>query len=155
MDSTAAIRQMELAVAETRAGQYLRALEKFEAGFAESAAVLGQANARRLRSYYGLCVAMVWGRTTQPLAWCRAALEDGGDHPDLFHNLGLVLLRSRRREEAVEALRAGLRLDPDHAGLLATFERLTPRRKPLFSFLARRHPLNRFGGLIRARVLGG
>lgn len=148
------LRILDKAVKETRDGQYLRAIERFEPCLGDPADELSHEQLRTLRSYYGLCVALVWGRTTQPTAWCKAAVEHGPAHPDLYHNLAMVLLRANRRQEAVSYLLKGQRLDPDHPGINATFQRLTPRRRPLLGFLSRQHLLNRYWGQVRSRVLG-
>ena len=154
MDRQETLRILDKAVKETRDGQYLRAIERFESCLGDPSDELSQEQVRTLRSYYGLCVALVWGRTTQPTAWCKAALEDGPAHPDLYHNLAMVLLRANQRQEALSYLVKGQRLDPNHPGINATFQRLTPRRQPLFSFLSRKHLLNRYWGHVRTRVLG-
>jgi tetratricopeptide (TPR) repeat protein len=147
------LRILDQAVNETRDGQYLRAIERFESCLSDAAEDLSARQLVRLRSYYGLCVALVWGRTTRPAAWCKAALKGGAAHPDLYHNLALVLLRANQRDEAISYLLKGQRLDPEHAGIRATFQRLTPRRQPIFSFLGRQNALNRCWGLVRSRVL--
>jgi tetratricopeptide (TPR) repeat protein len=145
---------LDKAVNLTRNGEYLRAIELFESCLAEPSDSLTGPQLRNLRSYYGLCVALVWGRTTRPTAWCKAALTGGPVHPDIFHNLALVLLRANQRDEAISYLKKGHDLDPEHSGINATFQRLTPRRLPLFTFLHRQHALNRYWGMVRTRVAG-
>ena len=153
MDRQETLRILDEAVMETRDGQYLRAIERFESCLTDAAEDLSRKQLRNLRSYYGLCVALVWGRTTRPIQWCKEAVEEGPVHPDLYHNLAMVLLRANHRDEAISYLAKGQRLDPEHAGIRATFQRLTPRRQPLFGFLHRQHALNRYWGMLRSRVL--
>ena len=154
MESDAHLHALDRAVQQTRAGLYLKAIERFEAALESGMADLTEAKRQGLMSYYGLCVAMVWGRTAQPLAWCRAAVSDGQAHADLYHNLAMVLLRAGRRLEAIQALEKGARVDPDHGGIQATFQRLTRRRRPPIPFLGRRHFLNRSLGLLLHRASG-
>lgn len=152
MENDAHLQDLEQAVHWTRDGQYLKAIEQFERTLEAGMASLNEARRDRLMSYYGLCVAMVWGRTSQPLAWCLAALTHGPTHADLHHNLAMVLLRSNRRREAVQALERGARIDPDHEAIQATFHRLTHRRRPPIPFLGRGHFLNRSLGLLLTRA---
>ncbi len=152
MESGAHLQALDLAVQQTRDGQYLRAIERFESALESGMADLNEAKRQALMSYYGVCVAMVWGRTAQPLEWCHAAVGHGPVHPDLQHNLAMVLLRANRRREAVQALEKGARSDPDHEGIKATFQRLTRRRKLLIPFLGRKHFLNRSLGHLLTRT---
>ena len=152
MEADVHLQALDRAVQQTRDGQYLRAIERFEGALDSGMVELSEAKRRALMSYYGLCVAMVWGRTVQPLEWCHAAVSNGPAHADLHQNLAMVLLRANRRYEAVQALENGARIDPDHSGIRATFQRLTRRRRPLIPFLGRNHFLNRFVGLIFARA---
>ncbi len=152
MESDTHLQDLDRAVQQTRDGQYLRAIERFEAALESGMADLNEVKRQSLMSYYGLCVAMVWGRTAQPLEWCHAAVGNASPHADLHHNLGMVLLRANRRQEAVQVLEKGARLDPDHEGIQATFQRLTHRRRPMIPFLHRRHFLNRSLGLLLARA---
>ena len=147
----AVLRQAE---ADTRAGRYLRAIDQFESCLNNHGHEILPVMLARYLSYYGVCVAMVWGRTEQPLRWCTRALKQCAPSADLHHNLALVLLRNGRREQAQAALQAGQRLDPKHSGIKATLQRLTPRRSPAMGFLHRRHPVNRYLGLFRSRFLG-
>ncbi len=141
------------AVRETRAGRYVKALDLFEQNISACRATADEAT-RRLLSYYGLCLSMVWGEIDRPLTWCREALETERPTADLFYNLGMVHLRAKRRDLAFRALHRGLDLEPDHRGCRDTLDRLRLRRKPVFSFLERKHPLNKYCGMVRNRILG-
>ena len=83
---------------------------------------------------------------------CTTAIERCPPDADLFFNLGMVYLRDRRRDLALEMFRQGLSVDRAHTELLQTLDRLRPRRAPFFPFLDRGHPVNRYGGLFRSRV---
>jgi len=52
-------------------------------------------------------------------------------------------------------LRAGLRSHPTHVGLRAEVRRLGERRRPVIGWLPRGHLVNRYLGLIRARLSPG
>ena len=145
--------RLEQAIHATRQRNYHRAAKLFEQE--HDALVDPEANFERMPvlSYYGLCLAMVWGDTDRALKFCRAAVRWCATDPDLFFNLGMVQLRRRRRDLAVVAFREGLKLDPLHPGLCQTRERLRRRRHPFIPYLHRAHPLNKFAGLFATRLL--
>jgi len=68
-------------------------------------------------------------------------------------NLAEVYATAGRREEAVEALQAGLKFARRDVRLTIAMNRLVQRRSPVLTFLERRHPLNRQLGILRHRTL--
>jgi hypothetical protein len=106
----------------------------------------------RYRSYYGLCLAMVFGQISRGERLCREALETVGFHPDYAHNLGMVYLRCRRRDLAFQAFHEVIRAQPGHRATASALRRLGRRRLPLFSFLPRSHPLNKYTGMVLYRA---
>jgi tetratricopeptide (TPR) repeat protein len=149
---------LEEAVHLTRGRQYIRALELFEDHLGSLRMSDAAKAVHRFQSYYGLCLAMVNGQTGKALRLCENAVEACDPEADLFHNLGLVYLRNRRRDLAMLMFREGLRIDPSHPELGATLERMKRRRRPVLSFLPRRHPFNRRAGQLMSRfrrLLGG
>ena len=58
------------------------------------------------------------------------------------------------RYDALETLQAGLKYARRDVRLNLAINRLVERRPPVFSFLSRRHPLNRQIGRLRHRTLG-
>jgi len=145
---------LEDAVREARAGHHVKALELFERFPCESQPEMAEWKRRRVLSYYGLCQAMVWGKTRQALSWCKAAVGESSVTADLYFNLGMVHLRARQRDLAKKAFNDGLRLDPNHAEILGTMDKLKLRRRPFLAFLHRRHPVNKLLGLLRSRLFG-
>src|SRR5438045_5210955 len=55
----------------------------------------------------------------------------------------LPISAAGRREDAREALESGLKFARRDVRLTIAMNKLTQRRSPVFSFLSRRHPLNR------------
>ena len=135
----------------TRHKKYIPALDLFEENLD-----LGEPDdspsRQRFMSFYGLCVAMVWGEAERAKAMCETALRTCHREANLYFNVGMVYLRQRRREEALLAFREGLKIDPTHAELRASMERLRPRQRAIFPFLERQHPLNKYSGMVRNRV---
>jgi tetratricopeptide (TPR) repeat protein len=71
----------------------------------------------------------------------------------LYLNLAEVYNTAGRRDDAVEALQAGLKFARRDVRLSIAMNKLIHRRSPVFSFLKRTHPLNRQMGLLRHRTL--
>ena len=136
----------------TRHKKYIPALETFEDQLHRLALPSDDPARLRYMSFYGLCIAMVHGHVDDAERHCRRAIQGCAPGADLYFNLGMVLLRDRRRREALLQFREGLAIDPDYSELRATLDRLRPRRGLTFPFLERRHPLNRFTGLLRSRL---
>jgi hypothetical protein len=54
----------------------------------------------------------------------------------------------------VAAVERGLKLDPDHPGLLTLQKEIGTRRRPVLRFLDRDHPVNVFLGRMRHNMTG-
>jgi len=84
---------------------------------------------------------------------CDAAVRMKRNQAQLYLNLAEVYATAGRRDEAVEALQAGLKFARRDVRLSIALNRLMQRREPVFSFLSRRHPVNRQLGRLRHRAL--
>ena len=105
-------------------------------------------------SYYGLLRAFTAGPDDEGIELCRRAVEKDGRRTSLLYlNLARALAAQGRRREAIDALERGVVVHRDDRKLRRELQHLVPRRRPLFSSLDRRHPLNKCYGL--ARALGG
>jgi predicted Zn-dependent protease len=101
-------------------------------------------------SYCGLLMALTEGRFDEAIDLCRRSIQkDGRRSSDLYLNLGRVLAMGRRRGEAIAALTEGVALHPADRRLRSELRHLVPRAKPVFRSLPRRHPLNKYVGLVR------
>jgi len=104
-------------------------------------------------SYLGVVLArseQKWGEAEK---LCDSAVRLKRNQAQLYLNLAEVYATAGRREEAVEALQAGLKFARRDIRLNIAMNKLTSRRSPVFSFLTRRHPLNRSLGKIRHQTL--
>lgn len=103
-------------------------------------------------SFLGQAIARCEGRKRDGIDLCRHAVAQEPYRPENHQNLAVVLLMVGNRRAAVRALRDGLLLDPDHAGLKALEKKMGVRRRPVLPFLPRSNPLNvNFGRLRHAR----
>lgn len=108
----------------------------------------------RYLSQYGLCLATTGGKHREGVQLCQTAAEEEFYRPVLYCNLGLALLAGGKVREAQEAFREGLALDPRDRTIIRELERMGVRRRPLFPFLDRRNPFNRWPGIMRHRIGG-
>lgn len=138
-----------------RAGSYLQAFEMLDDVADRADFDLQAPCGPRFQSFYGLSVAMTFGQISRGERLCREALEIGGFDADLAHNLALIYLRCHRRDLAFQTFRDILVAEPRHQDTLDALKRLGVRKAPVFPFLPRSHPLNKYTGMViyRARQL--
>ncbi|HEX6852681.1 MAG TPA: tetratricopeptide repeat protein [Candidatus Polarisedimenticolaceae bacterium] len=96
----------------------------------------------RYLSWYGLALALEGGRVREGVEFCRQAVPLEFYNPELYLNLGRVLIVAGRKREAYDALRKGIALQPSHPGIQRELARLGRRRRPVVPFLDRSHPIN-------------
>jgi Flp pilus assembly protein TadD len=104
-------------------------------------------------SYLGVVLArseQKWGEAEK---LCDGAVRMKRNQAQLYLNLAEVYATAGRRDEAVEALQAGLKFARRDIRLNIAMNKLTRRRSPVFSFLGRRHLLNRSFGKLRHQTL--
>jgi Flp pilus assembly protein TadD len=104
-------------------------------------------------SYLGVVLArseQKWGEAER---LCDAAVRMKRNQAQLYLNLAEVYATAGRKDEAVDALQAGLKFARRDVRLSIALNRLMRRREPVFSFLERKHPVNRRLGLLRHRAL--
>jgi Flp pilus assembly protein TadD len=104
-------------------------------------------------SYLGVVLArseQKWGEAER---LCDAAVRMKRNQAQLYLNLAEVYATAGRRDEAVDALQAGLKFARRDVRLTIAMNRLMQRKEPVLSFLTRRHPVNRQLGLLRHRAM--
>src|SRR5271154_3425116 len=104
-------------------------------------------------SYLGVVLArseQKWGEAEK---LCDGAVRMKRNQAQLYLNLAEVYATAGRRDEAVEALQAGLKFARRDIRLNIAMNRLVERRPPVLTFLTRQHPINRQLGLLRHRAL--
>jgi hypothetical protein len=128
-------------------GDYPRSLAELE-----GAAAAGHPAARALHS---AATDLLAGHVSGGIRGCVQALRSSPAHADLYHALGVLLLRAGNRGKARTVFLRGLALAPRHPRLRESLRALGVRRLPVLSSLHRSHPLNRLLGMLRARVFSG
>jgi hypothetical protein len=91
-----------------------------------------------------------WGEAER---LCDTAVRMKRNQAQLYLNLAEVFATAGRREDAVEALSAGMKFARRDVRLTIAMNKLTERRFPVLKFLTRKHPLNRQLGLLRHRAM--
>jgi tetratricopeptide (TPR) repeat protein len=73
---------------------------------------------------------------------CLKALASDKRNPHIYWSLAQLYMLSGSRKKAIEAIEVGLRVTPDHRGLLKLREDLGVRRPPPIRFLSRNSLVN-------------
>jgi len=102
-------------------------------------------------SRLGFCIAKQRGHVTRAFELCRAAIEHDPDNPLHYLYLGKVYIIAGNKQEALQTFRQGMKLggSPQLEQILAD---IGNRKPPVISFLSRNNPLNKFLGIIFARL---
>jgi tetratricopeptide (TPR) repeat protein len=140
---TEATRKISEGIEATREEDYLRGLTLFldVYGTDEQPFITGSKAAEGL-SYFGLCIALISRKYKTAIDLCKHAIDLQFYNGDHYANLTKVYVAAGNRKKAVETAEAGLKLLPDHEGLLATRESLGVRARPPLPIFDRSHPVN-------------
>jgi Flp pilus assembly protein TadD len=104
-------------------------------------------------SYLGVALARTQQKWADAERLCDAAVRLKRNQAQLYLNLAEVFVAAGRREDAREALVAGMKYARRDIRLNIAMTKLTTRRNPVFSFLERKHPLNRHFGMLRHKTM--
>ncbi len=104
-------------------------------------------------SYYAVCLARLDNAHERAVSLCLMASEREPCNPDIYLNLGRILLARGDKLYAIKAFKRGLELNDKHVGLKREIKRLGIRKSPVIPFLPRRHVFNRMLGTMRHIML--
>lgn len=104
-------------------------------------------------SYLGVALARTQQKWADAERLCDAAVRMKRNQAQLYLNLAEVYIASGRKEDARDTLVAGMKYARRDIRLNIAMAKLTTRRNPVFSFLERKHPLNRHFGMLRHKAL--
>ena len=140
--------------------EFAQGLEYFRDGYVgkaleqmKAAAEAEPGNALYL-SYLGLLVAAAQKDFEKAEQLCHMALKLDRAEAQCYLNVAEVYMRAKRPKEAMEALREGLQRTKRDKRIADAIARLSGRRRPVFPFLEREHPVNMVLGRLRHRILG-
>lgn len=100
-------------------------------------------------SYLGYGAAKFQSKVRDGVRLCEHAIKLQFYEAENHFNLARVQQLAGERMAAVSAIERGLKLDPDHEGLLALKREVGVRQAPVLGFLGRKNPLNVFLGRLR------
>ena len=100
-------------------------------------------------SFLGYGTARYQNRMRDGLKLCEHAIKLQYYEADNHWNLARVQMMMKERRQAVTTIDRGLKLDPDHKGLLELRKDLGRRRRPVLRFLDRKNPINVLLGRLR------
>ena len=100
-------------------------------------------------SYLGLCLALVERKYKPAIDLCKKAIEAQFYEGAHYVNLARVYLAAGQRKKAVEIVEDGLKILPEHVGLLRTRQEFGVRSRPAVPFLSRSNALNQAIGRAR------
>lgn len=103
-------------------------------------------------SNYGIALAYAEKRYSEAVNFCSRAIKKQFYNPAFYLNLARVYQRANRRASAVSVLYKGLKVDTSHPGLLKAVRQLGIRRPPVLPFLSRGNLLNKYLGILVARM---
>lgn len=103
------------------------------------------------RSYYGYVIARERGEFSQGVSLCRQSMRDQPQNVVHYLNLGRVFLAAGNREKAIKVFREGLKIGRSPK-IQRHLDQLGLRRPEVFPALSRTNPLNKYVGLLLARV---
>jgi len=147
MMDTEAFREFKTGLSLLRDNYSNRALEHIQ-----RAAELERNNPYYM-SYLGVALARTEKKWAEAERMCDTAVRLKRNQAQLYLNLAEVYMSAGRKEDAREALLAGMKYARRDIRLNIAMAKLTPRRSPVFTFLDRGHPLNRHFGRLRHRTL--
>src|SRR6476661_3693566 len=104
-------------------------------------------------SYLGVVLARSEQKWAEAEKLCDSAVRMKRNQAQLYLNLAEVYATAGRKDDAVETLQAGIKFARRDVRLNLALNRLVTRRPPVFTFLSRRHPLNKGVGKLRHRTL--
>lgn len=139
-------------------GCFAAAKERYDAGDTlEALAILERAHKvhpenPQVASWLGILLAEERGQTKRGLELCEEALGRDRSCPTLYYHLAKVQLRAGDKARAIEVLREGLREHPEDEQLRGALVSLGIRKPPPFKGLSRDHPLNKYAGILLARL---
>ncbi len=102
-------------------------------------------------SHLAYCLARERGQFKMALALCTEALEKEPDKPLHYLHLGRVHILRGQKVEAIQTFRQGLG-HGDEPLLRAELDNLGTRKPPVISFLTRDNPVNKYLGMILAKL---
>ncbi|MCE1225609.1 MAG: tetratricopeptide repeat protein [Geobacteraceae bacterium] len=147
---------MEQQLAASAEKEYQRARRALDSGNTMAALLLLESALRhqdnpQWHAMLGYCIAKERGQVARGLELCRAALEQFPDNAEYYYFYGKLLLMADQKAEAVQALRQGFACG-ESTSILKLLQELGTRKPSPIRWLHRNNPLNKYLGILLARI---
>lgn len=147
---------MDQQLIEAAEKEFQRACRALESGNALAALSLLESALRRhdnpqWYSRLGFCLARERGQITRGTEMCRATMAQFPDNPDHYYYYGSLLLLAGQKSEAVKVLRQGLSCGRNES-IKQLLDDMGIRKPPVIGWLHRNNLLNKFLGIMLARI---
>ena len=137
------LRRIDQAILLTEAGNHLQAVTEFlDIYGTDDSPPLNTAKAASGLSFFGLSLALVQKKYKTGIDLCKRALDLEFYNGDHYANLTRIYMASGNRKKAIETVESGLKIVPEHEGLIKVRRELGVRARPAVPFLDRAHPIN-------------
>ncbi len=133
---------------ELRLQNYSQALDHFTVLLDE--ADYSDPHFDRYQSYTGLCQVLLGEK--EGISLCRKSAATSTPKIENMCNLALAELQLNKRNNAIDAIQKGIKLDPKNNQLKKLKSRLDTRRKPFIPFISRDNFVNVMVGKITYRA---
>lgn len=102
-------------------------------------------------SCLGYCLAQEHRKWQKGTSLCLDAIRQDPHNALHYLNLGRIYLLAGQKQLAIQTFRKGLKTGRNPQ-IIQELKQLGLRRRPVFSALRREHPLNRYFGIVFARL---
>jgi len=137
-------RLLEKGVEAISQGKMTSALSHFEKA-------LSIENGPVISSYFAFCIARERGQISKAISLCSEAIRKDTQNPIHYLNLGRIYLLAGIKLDAVKILREGLKYE-ENQQIITELNRLGARKPPIFPFLKRSNPLNKYPGILLGKL---
>jgi tetratricopeptide (TPR) repeat protein len=104
-----------------------------------------------ISSYYAFCIAKERGQVGKAIALCEDAIKREPQNSQLYLNLGRIYIIDNNKTDAIKTFREGLNYEANQH-IVDELNKLVIRKPPIFSFLKRSNPINKYLGIILKKL---
>jgi len=108
-------------------------------------------NSPIINSYYAFCIAKERGQTGKAILLCEESLSKEPSNSLHYLNLGRIHLVENNKTEAIRIFREGLNFEANQQ-IVEELNKLVIRKPPVFRFLKRSNPLNKYIGIALKKI---
>jgi tetratricopeptide (TPR) repeat protein len=100
-----------------------------------------------ISSYHAFCIAKERGQISKAISLCKEAIKKEPNNSFPYLNLGRIYLIDNNKADAIKTFREGLNYETNQQ-IVDELNKLEIRKPPVFPFLKRTNPINKYLGII-------